>query len=284
MRKAVLAALALLLTAVPSLAFQPSTRYAVDPRALGISYTDVQFPSSRDTVLLHGWWFAGRDSAPVLVVCPSENGNMADKLPSVREWVRLGYNVLAFDLRDSGPASVEDTDTLRQVVFSSRWVNDTEGALWFARSRAGGRPVAAWGQDLGGVLAFVASGRAKGNADAIATEGLFRTSQEQLLWLGASQDPELVRRHRILVYSPDEPVSVAARQRAPMVVVLAGKDEVTPQVVTRQLIAMVPAACETWVLPDAGHEHAERTPGYFDHVGDAIKRALQRGRRRIGPR
>ena len=272
------------LLATPVFAFKPSAKYAADPRSLGIQYKDVSFKSTRDSVTVHGWWFAGRDSSPILVVCPSETGNMADKLPSVREWVARGFSVLAFDLRDSGPASAGDVDSLHDVVFASSWVNDTEGALQFARSRAGGRAVTAWGQDLGGALAFSAAGRQRGNVDAIAIEGLFRTSQEQLLWLGTSQDPSVVTRHRIMVNAADEPASVAAHMRASIFAVLAGKDEVTPPAVTQLLVARVPAIRETWSIPDAGHLHVERTPGYFDRVADALKRAITREQARWHPR
>ena len=272
-----------LLVAVPALAFQPSTKYATDPRSLGLTFTDVSFRSTRDSVTLHGWWFAGRDTTPIVVVSPSENGNMADKLGSVLEWVRRGFSVLAFDLRDTGPASGGDADSLREVIFSSRWVNDLEGALHFARDQSKGRPVVAWGQDMGGALAFSAAGRMRGNADAIAIEGLFRTSQDQLMWIGLSQDPGVVVRHRILVSPPDEPVSMAGRMRTPVFAVVAGKDDVTPPAVTQQILARVPAPHETWLVPDGVHEHLERTPGYYDKVADGISRALARERSRWRP-
>jgi hypothetical protein len=270
--------------ALPALAFQPSKKYASDPRTLGLPFTDVSFRSTRDSVMLHGWWFAGRDSSPIVVMCPSETGNMADKLASVQEWVARGFSVMAFDLRDTGPASAGDVDSLHEVVFSSRWVDDTEGALHFARGRANGRSVVAWGQDVGGVLAFAAAGRQHGNADAIAIEGLFHTSQEQLMWLGLWQDPAVVRRHRILVYPPDEPISVAGRLRTPVFAVLAGKDEVLPLAATQKVLARVPAFRETWMVPDGGHAHLERTPGYFDHVAGGLQRALARERQRWRPR
>jgi alpha-beta hydrolase superfamily lysophospholipase len=272
------AALLLAISAAPAHALVRSGRFSANPKSLGIAFTDVRFPSSRDSVELHGWWFPGADSSPVVVVVPGERGNMADKLQSVREWVRRGYSVLTFDLRDNGPGSPDDADSLAQVVFSSRWVNDTEGALWFARSRAGNRGVAVWGQDLGGVLAFVAAARARNNADAVATEGLFRTSQEQLYWLGTSQDDALVRRHRMLVLGPDEPASIAGGLRAPLFVVIAGKDEITPPDGTRKLLNSVHGFTDTWMVPDGKHAHLETTPGYFDHVADAFKRAMSRRR------
>ncbi len=279
-----LLALALALAAGPAQALRPSARYAVEPRALGIPYHDIDFRAARDSVPLHGWWFPGADTSLVLVVVPGETGNMADKLASVREWVARGFTVMTFDLRDSGPASTGDVDSLHDVVYASRWVNDTEGALGFARSRAGGRGVVAWGQDMGGVLAFAAAARRRDNADAIAVEGLFRTSQEQLLWLGTSQDPAVVLRHRIMVAPADEPISLATRLRTPVFAVIAGKDEVTPPDVTQQVLARAPTARETWLLPAAGHAHLEATPGYYDRVAAGLRRAVTRERSRWRPR
>lgn len=276
--------LGVLLFAAPALAFQPSTKYVADPRVLGMKFADVSFKSTRDSVTVHGWWFACRDSSPVLVVCPSETGNMADKLPSAQEWLKRGFTVLLFDLRDTGPASGGDVDSLHEVLFSSRWVNDAEGAMHYARANAAGRPVLAWGQDMGGAIAFSAAGRMHDNADAIAVEGLFRTSQEQLMWLGMSQDPAVVLRHRILVAPADEPVSVAGRLRAPVFAVVAGKDEVTPPDVTRQVLTRVPVARETWLVPEGGHEHLERTAGYFDRLADGLRRLLARRPVRPGAR
>jgi dienelactone hydrolase len=263
---------ALLLVATPALAVRPSAKYAADPRSVGVSFTDVTFPSSRDSALLHGWWFATSDTSPVVVVVPAGSGNMADKLPSVREWLKRGFSVLTFDLREFGPAGPGAADSLEGLVFTSRWVSDTEGALWFARARGAGRPVVAWGQDLGGPLAVAAAARRKGNADAIAVEGLFRTSQEQILWLGTSVDPSVVVRHRELTDPLDEPISAAGRLRVPVFTVLAGKDEVTPPDPTRQVVMRIVGPREFWALPTAGHDRLERTPGYFDRLAPWFRR------------
>ncbi len=269
-------ALLVLSLAPPAFAVRPSTRFAADPRSTGVAYTDVSFPSSRDSVPLHGWWFAPADSAPVVVVCPTSTGNMADRLGSVREWARRGYRVLAFDLREFGPAGPGPVDSLDRLVFASRWVNDTEGALIWARSQAQGRPVIAWGQDLGSALAIAAAARNKGNADALVLEGVFRTSQEQLLWLGTSQDPQTVRDHRRLVYPIDEPLSAAGRLRLPVFAVLAGKDELTPPDPTRQVIQRIMGPRELWPLPDAKHDNVAATPGYFDRITTWLGRTFAR--------
>ena len=271
--------LALVLGATRARAVQPGTRHALDPRATGLLVEDVRFPSARDSVPLNGWWFAGRPNMPVLVLCPHGTGTMADLVPSVVEWSRRGFGVLTFDLRDFGPDSPGAVDSLKDVVFASRWVDDTEGALAYARTRAGGQPVFAWGQDLGGPLALAAAGRRQRNADGIAVEGLFRTAQEQLLWLGMSQDPEVVRRHRVLVDGSDDPAAVMSRLRTPLFVVIAMKDEVTPPDVTKRLVLECGWATQTWVLPAAGHEGAERTPGYYDRLADWFNRTAMIARR-----
>ena len=75
-------------------------------------------------------------------------GLTADLLPVVSEFASRGFTVMTFDYRDFGPAGPGEADSLVQLAFASRWVNDAEGALRYARSRAGKRPsaasIAAW--------------------------------------------------------------------------------------------------------------------------------------------
>jgi len=268
---------ALLLAApTPARAVKPGTEYALDPKQTGLIFSEVDFPSARDSVTLHGWWFQGPPDAPVIVLCPHGDGTMADLLPAVKEFSRRGFEVLTFDLRDFGPGGPGAADSLRNLVFASRWVNDTEGALRYARSRAPRRFVFAWGQDLGGPLAVAAATRAPFSVDAVAVEGLFRSSQEQIAWLGTSQDDEVVRLHRLAVDPLDEPLSSVSRLTRPLLVVLAGKDDVTPRETTLSVCVRSRSIIERWELPAAGHAGAEQTPGYFDHIGDWFTRIARR--------
>ena len=255
-----------LAAAGPAGAVQPATKYANAPGSLGLVFENVGFPSVRDSVPLSGWWFPSATPAPVVVLLPRGRGNMADLLPGVREFARRGLAVLVFDPRDFGPAGAGDVDTLRDVIFASRWVDDTQAALTYARKRAAGQPVFAWGQDLGAALAVSISGRGRALADGIAIEGVFRTSEEQLGWLGLSQDPAIVRRHRMLVDQIDEPFSAASRAAMPTFVVLAGKDDVTPPATTEAVTGAGRMSPTVWSLPGATHEGAERTPGYYDRI------------------
>jgi len=258
-------------TAAPARAVQPGTKHALDPRRTGLAYEPIEFPSSRDSVGLHGWWFEGPAKAPVIVLCPHGKGTMADLLPAVREFAQRGYGVMTFDLREFGPGGPGDVDSLRNLVFASRWVNDTEGALRAARARAPGRFVFAWGQDLGGPLALAAAARDRESVDAIAVEGLFRTAQEQIRWNGTSQLPDVAKRHRILVDETDEPISTVPMLHVPMLVAIAMKDEVTPPAVTKAVASHSLSLIERWILPGATHDGAELTPGYYDRVAGWFK-------------
>ncbi len=252
-------------------AVQPSTKYAGEPGSLGLVFESVSFPSVRDKVLISAWWFPAASPGPVLVLCPRGRGNMADLLPSVREFARRGFAVLTFDPRDFGPAGAGDADSLHNVIFATRWVDDGEAAVRYARTRAAGQAVFAWGQDLGASLAVAIAGRARGVADGLAIEGVFRTTEEQLNWLGLSQDPALLRRHLVLVDQRDEPVSAAGRACVPMFVVLAGKDDVTPPETTELVTSGSRVGATLWRLPDAAHDGLERTPGYYDRIAAWVR-------------
>jgi alpha-beta hydrolase superfamily lysophospholipase len=259
-------ALALALLACSAGAVVPSRKYAAEPRSTGLVFENVTFPSMADSVPIAGWWFPSAEPAPAVVLCPRGRGNMADLLPAGREFARRGFAVLLFDPRDFGPAGAGDADTLRDLVFATRWVDDTEAALRYARSRANGQPVFAWGQDLGASLALVASARAPGRADGIVVEGVFRTTTDQLGYLGLSADAELQRHQRAVTQPRDEPFSAASRLQSPALVVVAGKDDVTPAATTRSVFQRARTAVAWWELPAAKHDGAETTPGYFDRV------------------
>ncbi|MBI5168254.1 MAG: hypothetical protein HZA61_02075 [Candidatus Eisenbacteria bacterium] len=271
LRRAACVALLALATS-PVFAVTPSNQHALDPKRTGLPFEAVTFHSTRDSVELEGWWFPARPGAPVVVACARGKGTMADLLPSVRELASRGFGVMTFDYRDFGPGSIGEADTLRTLIFASRWVNDAEGALHFARRRAAGALVFAWGQDLGGQVAVAAAARNRGNADGVACEGLFRTAQEQLRWNGTSSDPDAVRQHRMLVDGSDEPLSAVSMLQVPLFVVYAGKDDVTPPNVTRDITRRSLSIIDRLALPNAGHDGAELSPGYFDQLAGWMRR------------
>jgi pimeloyl-ACP methyl ester carboxylesterase len=253
-------------------AVTPSDRWTAMPASLGLTHTTVQFESTRDKAPLTGWWFEGKPEKPILVMFDRGRGNMGDLLPVVTGFVERGFTVLTFDYRDFGPAGPGEADSLVQLAFASRWVNDGEGALQYARSRAGLRPVFAWGQDVGGAVAVAAASRQPRNADAVACEGLFRTLPELLRTSGLAQVPGAAERHRFLVETGDEPLSAVANLQVPLHVVLAQKDEVSPPQITAEVVRRSLSRIDRWILPEGTHEGVEDTPGYHDKLAGWFER------------
>lgn len=262
--------LALLLSATllagTAAAVTPSDKHSALPASTGLPWSAVTFQSSRDGADLSGWWFEGKPDLPVLVLFDRGSGSMGDLLPVVSEFAARGFTVMTFDYRDFGPAGPGEADSLVQLAFASRWVNDAEGALRYARSKAGKRPVFAWGQDLGGAVAVAAAARDRLNADAVACEGLFRTLNELLRSSGLWQVAGAPERHRYLVETGDEPVTSVGSLMVPLHVVIAMKDDVWPASVTQEVVRRSLSRIDRWVLPEGRHEGNEKTPGYYDRL------------------
>jgi predicted alpha/beta hydrolase len=250
----------------PARGVTPADKYSALPSSTGLAWSAVTFPSTRDAIDLTGWWFDGKPDAPVLVLFDRGTGSMGDLLPVAAEFVSRGFSVLTFDYRDFGPAGPGAADTLVQLAFASRWVNDAEGALRFARTKAGKRPVFAWTQDIGGAVAIAAAGRDRHNVDAIACEGLFRTLPELLRLRGLAQISGVPERHRFLVETGDEPSATVPNLVVPLHLTLAGKDDDWPLAVTQDVARHTLSRIDRWMLPDAKYPGIETTPGYYDHL------------------
>ena len=256
----------LALNAGSASAVEPADKYAAMPASTGLVWSSVAFKSTRDEADLTGWWFEGKPDAPVLVLFDRAKGNMGDLLPAVSEFVGRGFNVMTFDYRDFGPAGPGPVDSLLQLVFASRWVNDGEGALRFARGKVGTWPVFAWGLDLGGAVAVAGGARDRKNADAISCEGLFRTLAELLRSNGLAQIPGVADRNRFLVETSDEPPTAVSGLMVPLHVTIAMKDDVWPPTVTQDVVRNSLSRIDRWNVPDGKHLGLEKTPGYYDHM------------------
>lgn len=255
-------------------AVKPGASHRNDPRQTGLPFEVVTFPSARDSAMLSGWWFAATDSAPVALLCARSTGTMADLLPCVKEFHTRGFSVMLFDYRDFGPGGPGEVDSLRHVVFASRWADDTEGAMRFVRRRAPGRALLAWGHDLGAVSAVAAAARDKRLADALVVGNLFSTTQDQLYVNGTSQIPGVPERQRALMRGSDEPISAVPMLHTPMLAILGARDAQWTIEKTRPVVQRSLSRIDRWTLPEAGHDGVEATPGYYDRIATWFKGIL----------
>jgi pimeloyl-ACP methyl ester carboxylesterase len=78
------------------------------PTSLGLTYSDVSFPSRDNYITLKGWYLPGQGEKTILVVhggFQNRVDEVVDTLGLAHDLVIKGYNVLLFDLRGRGEST-----------------------------------------------------------------------------------------------------------------------------------------------------------------------------------
>ena len=137
------------------------------PEDLGLRYDDVQFDAA-DGISLRGWYLESPGARATIVVIHDIDGTRADASQGLlhlqRDYLRRGFNVLAFDLRGRG-----ESGGVRNYLGSQERA-DVAAAVRYARSRAFSLPVVLHGFGLGASLAIVAA------AEGVQVEGIIADS------------------------------------------------------------------------------------------------------------
>ncbi|MDR1439574.1 MAG: alpha/beta hydrolase [Clostridiales bacterium] len=123
---------------------------------LGFEYAGVSFRSSDDSVTLRGWLFGPRAARNAVILVHGFGGNRfpfgEDTLKIVAAMGGIGYNVLAFDLRNSG-------DAARGVsTFGMYEKNDVLGAVAYMKG-IGYKNIVLYGVSTGANAAALAASR-----------------------------------------------------------------------------------------------------------------------------
>ena len=146
------------------------------PEDLGLRYDEIQFNAS-DGMALRGWYLAAPNARATVVVLHDLNGTRADASQGLlylqRDYLRRGFNVLAFDLRGRG-----ESGGVRNHMGSAER-RDVAAAVRYARSRALGLPVVLHGFGLGASLAIVTAAEGV-RVDAIVADSPFATARGYL--------------------------------------------------------------------------------------------------------
>jgi pimeloyl-ACP methyl ester carboxylesterase len=253
-------------------ALSPTQVYRTTPGALGLEFEAVQVTAA-DSVKLDGWWFPGTQDGGAIVIAGPGEGNQADLLPAVREFLQRGFSVLTFDYRGFGPRGAGQVDSLRRLVYSSSYVSDMVGALLWARARAGARAfLFAYGRGMGSAVAIAAAART-GVVEGVVADGLFNTSYDYLRWAGLEQDHVAVKLRRRHVRDEDEPVSAAMRLRAPLFAIFAERDSLMPPAEGMVAARQAKVRLDVWSIPGARHGEAPaKAPDYYDRIARYFKR------------
>jgi fermentation-respiration switch protein FrsA (DUF1100 family) len=129
--------------------YRPGDNLVAFPDNYNIEFEDINF-SSRDKVLLNGWFIKGT-SDKVILFCHGNFGNISQRLDMIQELYSLGYNVFIFDYKGFGRSN--------GVPSEEGLYNDALGAYDYLKSIGyENKEIILFGRSLGGVVAiFLAS-------------------------------------------------------------------------------------------------------------------------------
>ena len=234
------------------------------PAAYGLPCEEVAF-SSRDGLLLGGWWIpAPGVPQGTIILCSGQNGSMDKDLPQAVPLQRAGFNVLMFDFRAHGRSegntvtlgALEQADLFGALDYLSAMRGiDRAGVLGFSMGAGVGLLVAAQDErvaalvvdgafpQLAGLLAGylrikgVAGPLARGMAGLVLLVGSLRT--------------------RYQLYRAN-PIDLADRVNAPVLFIHGDRDPFVSVGEIERLAARVSGPHDLWRVADAGHREAHR--------------------------
>lgn len=129
--------------------YRPREKLSAVPTDYGISFKDVNF-SSRDHVLLTGWFVEGK-SDKVILFCHGNFGNILSRIDLLQMLHLFGFNIFMFDYRGFGRSNGVPTEKGLYL--------DALGAYDYLRERGfGDSKIVLFGRSLGGaVVIFLAN-------------------------------------------------------------------------------------------------------------------------------
>ena len=168
---------------------------AVSPidRNLAYPYTSVTFRSresnAHDNVLLSGWHFNASDTSNILIIVHGFGGNRfpfgAQTLDFIESVIENGFNVLAFDLRNSGGAGSGAS------AFGLHEKYDVLGAVDYAKN-AGYKNIVLFGVSTGANAAAMAGAEASmEEVGALILDSPIVDTGNFIMYLIRSKNPKL---------------------------------------------------------------------------------------------
>ena len=130
--------------------FFPTRELAVNPGDFNIPFEDVTVTSANGKQV-HGWYLPPRtspDSAPVVLFCHGNAGNISHRLETAAYIQELGAGILLFDYQGYGRSegSPGESETYDDAAAFYQWLRDT-------KSISADR-IVAFGRSLGGAIAI----------------------------------------------------------------------------------------------------------------------------------
>ncbi|QKT05076.1 alpha/beta hydrolase [Ectothiorhodospiraceae bacterium 2226] len=203
----------------------PGRALVATPEDIGLAYEPLHILTD-DDVLLHGWFVPHPEARATLIFFHGNAGNISHRLPSLRQFHRLGLSVLLFDYRGYGRSEGRPSETGLH--------RDAAAVLRYALETRGLEPpeIVLFGRSLGAALAAWAATRT--DAGALILESGFTSAPE----LGAELYPFLPVRLLARLHYPT--LEYVRDARTPVLVVHSRDDEIIPHRHGARLYAAAP--------------------------------------------
>ena len=229
------------------LLFQPSSRLLATPDDAGMPYETVHL-DTEDGETLHGWWIPARNvsretssdtsGTNTLLFFHGNAGNISGRLESVRQFHRLGLNVLIVDYRGYGQSTGSPTEEgiYRDAEACWRYLVETK--------RIAPQEVVVFGRSMGGGPATWLAAREK--PGAVILESVFPNVPD----VGAHHYSFLPG--RALATNQFDNESRVAEIDAPKLVIHSRQDQVVPFELGRRVYEAA-AEPKQFLEIDGGH-------------------------------
>jgi uncharacterized protein len=105
MKKLMLVSLLIAVVSANAFALKPSRKYSIMPDKYGMKYKEEKLKTP-DGAEINTWYFeCPKKSVNSIIISDDGDGNMADNLELINQFLSNGYNVLAYDYRGYGASS-----------------------------------------------------------------------------------------------------------------------------------------------------------------------------------
>jgi pimeloyl-ACP methyl ester carboxylesterase len=238
----------------------------ISPASIGLTYEDVSFTSRDDHVLLRGWYLPGSGDAVIIMVHGGYQNRLDDNVGTLGlagDLVKMGYDVLLFDLRGRGESEGKG-------LALSNIERDIGGAVDYLEGRGyPSRSICIIGFCSGAASACIFASR--NNIGVLVLDGCFATVHSmvnrQAVLLGIPEflvnvfiPGVMVMSGAIYGYHPVDPVDVIADVTCPVFFIHEEYDEfISLQEMQRLFLVSGNPADRFWEVSGAQHSQSYKT-------------------------
>ena len=222
--------------------FFPEPRHVATPASVGLTYEEIDFLAT-DGTRLTGWLVPGQTSAPVVLFCMGNAGNISHRLETLQLLHELGVAVFIFNYRgyglSEGKASEEGT------------YHDVFGALlWLDKRGWPPKQTIIFGRSLGAAIGLEAALHSK--PAGLIMESAFTS----ITAMGQHHYPLINRLLGWLIGAEYDNLKKISSLESPLLLIHGKHDTICPPRMAEQLFTEAPAAKQLLWIPGAEHNNS----------------------------